>query len=111
MQVFHTAGEPPSSGSTILPNIGCTRNSSPALVNTAAVNVASSGSAKPAGARSAGAAAAAVGTDSNDDDKRACGAGCEGGARREPSWAGGCVRGAPAYPPAGAARPREAFHT
>src|SRR5947207_1316970 len=33
MQVFQTAGVPPSSGSTILPTIGCTKNSRKALVN------------------------------------------------------------------------------
>ncbi len=33
MQVFHTAGEPPSSGKAILPNMGCTRNSNSALTN------------------------------------------------------------------------------
>ena len=30
MHVLHTAGVPPSSGSTILPTIGCTTNKSPA---------------------------------------------------------------------------------
>ena len=30
MHVLHTAGVPPSSGSTILPTIGCTTNNSPA---------------------------------------------------------------------------------
>ena len=34
--VFQTAGDPPSSGSTMRANIGCTRNSSTALTNTAA---------------------------------------------------------------------------
>ena len=34
MQVFHTAGEPPSSGSTILPNMGCTWKSRNAPANT-----------------------------------------------------------------------------
>jgi hypothetical protein len=33
--VFQTAGEPPSSGSTIRANIGCTRNSSAALTRIA----------------------------------------------------------------------------
>ncbi len=32
----HTDGEPPSRGSTMRVNIGCTENSSSALVNTAA---------------------------------------------------------------------------
>src|SRR5205085_1297955 len=34
MQVFHTAGDPPSRGRTILPTIGCTRNSRNALTNS-----------------------------------------------------------------------------
>jgi hypothetical protein len=38
MQVVHTAGLPPSSGSTILPNIGSTTKSSAALRKTASVN-------------------------------------------------------------------------
>jgi hypothetical protein len=33
MQVFHTDGEPPSSGRRILPNIGCRINISAALLN------------------------------------------------------------------------------
>jgi hypothetical protein len=36
MLVFHTAGDPPSRGSTILVTIGCTRNNSPALKNNVA---------------------------------------------------------------------------
>lgn len=35
MQVFHTAGEPPSSGSTMRLNTGWTRKSRNALQNTA----------------------------------------------------------------------------
>jgi hypothetical protein len=33
MQVFQTAGDPPSKGNNILPNIGCTLNINPALMN------------------------------------------------------------------------------
>ena len=47
MQVFHTAGVPPSSGSTMRPNIGCTRNSRNALVKMAAVNTASTARPRP----------------------------------------------------------------
>src|SRR5215203_3811909 len=38
MQVVHTAGLPPSSGRTILPNIGSTTNNRAALRKTASVN-------------------------------------------------------------------------
>src|SRR4051812_31880703 len=38
MQVFHTAGEPPSSGSSRRATSGCTRNNSAALRNSVAVN-------------------------------------------------------------------------
>ena len=40
MATDQTDGEPPSRGSTMRVNIGCTANSSSALVNTAAVNTA-----------------------------------------------------------------------
>jgi hypothetical protein len=40
MHVVHTAGLPPSNGSTIFPNIGSTMNSNPALTKTASVNAA-----------------------------------------------------------------------
>src|SRR5262249_34874291 len=40
MQVFQTAGVPPSSGSTILAIIGCTRNSSVELRNSVQTNSA-----------------------------------------------------------------------
>ncbi len=39
----HTAGAPPSRGSTILANIGCTANSSAALTKIAAVSTGRSG--------------------------------------------------------------------
>src|SRR5262245_40121392 len=38
MQVFQTAGVPPSSGSTILAIIGCTRNSNDELRNSVQMN-------------------------------------------------------------------------
>jgi hypothetical protein len=38
MQVFHTAGEPPSNGNKILPNIGCKINISVALLNNVPAN-------------------------------------------------------------------------
>lgn len=38
MQVFHTAGVPPSKGSRILPNIGCSTNINVALANRVAAN-------------------------------------------------------------------------
>jgi hypothetical protein len=38
MQVFHTAGEPPSKGNKILPNSGCNTNISEALVKSVAAN-------------------------------------------------------------------------
>lgn len=38
MQVFQTAGEPPSSGNKILPNIGCSTNINAALVNKVPAN-------------------------------------------------------------------------
>src|SRR5829696_6118645 len=38
MQVVHTAGLPPSSGRTILPNMGSTTNNRAALRKTASVN-------------------------------------------------------------------------
>lgn len=38
MQVFHTAGVPPSSGNRILPNIGCSTNIRVALVNKVPAN-------------------------------------------------------------------------
>jgi hypothetical protein len=37
MATAHTEGEPPSTGSTILANIGCTENSSSAERNVVAV--------------------------------------------------------------------------
>ena len=42
MATDHTAGAPPSRGSTILVNIGCTANSSAALRKIAAVKTSSS---------------------------------------------------------------------
>jgi hypothetical protein len=39
--VFHTAGNPPNSGSTIFANIGWIQNSSPAPTNMVAMNSAS----------------------------------------------------------------------
>src|SRR5436305_12567859 len=45
MQVFHTAGVPPSIGRSILPIIGWTRNSSVALTNRVSANRSSSGRA------------------------------------------------------------------
>jgi hypothetical protein len=42
MHVFHTAGEPPSLGNTILVTIGCTRNRRPALKNRVAAYVGNS---------------------------------------------------------------------
>jgi hypothetical protein len=41
MATDHTEGEPPSFGSTMRANIGCTANRSKALVNTAAENATS----------------------------------------------------------------------
>jgi len=38
MQVFQTAGEPPSKGNKIFPNSGCSTNISDALVNKVAAN-------------------------------------------------------------------------
>ena len=38
MQVFQTAGEPPSNGNNILPNIGCITNIKDALMNNVAAN-------------------------------------------------------------------------
>jgi hypothetical protein len=38
MQVFHTAGEPPSKGNKIFPNRGCSTNISDALVNRVIAN-------------------------------------------------------------------------
>jgi hypothetical protein len=38
MQVFHTAGDPPSKGSSILPNMGCNTNISEALTNSVVAN-------------------------------------------------------------------------
>src|SRR4051812_46368808 len=56
MQVFHTAGVPPSSGSTMRLNIGCTRKRRNALVKIAAVYTAST--APPAAGRTGTAAGA-----------------------------------------------------
>ncbi len=41
MQVFHTAGVPPSSGRINLPTMGCTMKSKRALVNRVKVNAES----------------------------------------------------------------------
>ena len=38
MEVFHTAGDPPSSGSSTRPMIGCTENTSAAEVKIARAN-------------------------------------------------------------------------
>ena len=38
MQVFHTAGEPPSKGNNIFPNKGCRTNISDALINNVPAN-------------------------------------------------------------------------
>lgn len=38
MQVFQTAGDPPSNGNKILPNSGCKTNINDALVNKVAAN-------------------------------------------------------------------------
>ena len=38
MQVFQTAGEPPSKGKRIFPNRGCSTNISDALTNNVPVN-------------------------------------------------------------------------
>jgi hypothetical protein len=38
MHVFQTAGEPPSNGNNILPNIGCSTNMSAALANKVNAN-------------------------------------------------------------------------
>ncbi|WP_231383721.1 hypothetical protein [Methylobacter luteus] len=38
MQVFQTAGEPPSKGNKIFPNMGCRTNISEALINNVAAN-------------------------------------------------------------------------
>src|SRR6516164_7333525 len=43
MQVFHTAGVPPSSGRVILPTMGSTRNSRVALQNSVSANTISIG--------------------------------------------------------------------
>ena len=43
MATDHTAGDPPSCGSTILVNIGCTANRSAALRKIAVVKAASRG--------------------------------------------------------------------
>jgi len=50
MATDQTDGEPPSRGNTIRVNMGCTANSSSALVNTAAVNIASTRAQCHAGA-------------------------------------------------------------
>ena len=49
MATDHTAGDPPSCGSTILVNIGCTANRSAALRKIAVVKAASSGPNATAG--------------------------------------------------------------
>src|SRR4051794_36517615 len=61
MQVFHTAGVPPSSGSTKRLNIGCTRKSRKALVKMAAVKTASTQRCAAVGGAAAGASAASAG--------------------------------------------------
>ena len=62
MATDHTAGVPPKRGSTILVNIGCTRNRSAALTKMAATKVASSsGARRPRGCRAALAAGAPAG--------------------------------------------------
>ena len=38
MAVFQTAGEPPSAGSTMRLNMGCTQNTSSALTNSVTAN-------------------------------------------------------------------------
>ena len=38
MHVFHTAGDPPNKGSSILPNMGCNTNISEALANSVNAN-------------------------------------------------------------------------
>src|SRR5438552_18213461 len=50
MQAFQTAGLPPSSGSTILPTIGWTMNSSDALTNSVTANSSGTGQLPGAGA-------------------------------------------------------------
>jgi hypothetical protein len=45
MHVFQTAGVPPKRGVTILPTIGCTRNSRKALVNRANEKINNTGTA------------------------------------------------------------------
>ncbi len=54
MATDHTDGEPPSRGSTMRVNMGCTANNSSALVNTAAVNTASTMAQCRAGTRDCG---------------------------------------------------------
>src|SRR5438270_12353001 len=53
MQVFHTAGVPPSKGSTILANIGWTRNSSAELRNRVPAKRTGSMDRRPEPSRSA----------------------------------------------------------
>src|SRR5947209_8228857 len=63
MQVFHTAGVPPSIGNSSLPIIGWTRNSSVALTNSGKANNGSGGnsvSTRRTFLKSAGAAAAGL---------------------------------------------------
>jgi hypothetical protein len=50
MATDHTMGAPPSLGSTILANIGCTRNSNSAERSSVAANSAGAKRSKPAAA-------------------------------------------------------------
>ena len=55
MATDQTDGEPPSRGSTMRANIGCTANNNSALVNTAAVNTARTSVQRHAWTRDCGA--------------------------------------------------------